>query len=342
MAVTIKDVAKAAGVAPSTVSRVLADNPRISAETKKRVKKAMKDLGYHPNINARNLAVRSTKAIGVIMPSSADKALQNPFFPEVLRGISSVAHDMEYSLYVSTGANEDEIVEEVKRMIHGNRVDGVILLYSRVNDDVLDYLLEKEFPFVVVGKPYRDESEITYVDNNNVRAGYEITKHLIELGHEYIGFIGGSTDLVVTLDRLNGFNSAILEAGLPNVDEYKVHTEFSKSGGRDAVEHLFTLDIPPTALVITDDLMSLGVITMLEEFGYSVPKDVSITSFNNVYLSEITRPPLTTVDIKIYELGTNSAKNLIELTQNKNELAKRIIVPYQINYRQSTAKRESL
>src|SRR5690625_2887527 len=107
MSITIKDVAKRAGVAPSTVSRVIADNPRISVETKKRVRKAMKDLGYHPNINARNLAVRSSQSIGVIMPSSADVALQNPFFPEVLRGIGSYLHEVEYSLYVSTGGNEE-------------------------------------------------------------------------------------------------------------------------------------------------------------------------------------------------------------------------------------------
>lgn len=153
MGVTIKDVAKKAGVAPSTVSRVIADNPRISLETKKRVRKAMKDLGYHPNFNARNLAVRSSQAIGVIMPSSADKALQNPFFPEVLRGIGAYAHKTEYSLYVSTGGNEEEVFEEVKRMVNGNRVDGIILLYSRIADPVQQFLIEKGFPFVIVGKP---------------------------------------------------------------------------------------------------------------------------------------------------------------------------------------------
>lgn len=338
MAVTIKDVAKAAGVAPSTVSRVIADNPRISLDTKKRVRKAMKELGYHPNVNARNLAIRSTQAIGVVMPSSADKALQNPFFPEILRGIGSVAHEMEYSLYVSTGGSETELFEEVKRMVHGNRVDGIILLYSRVNDDVMNFLLDIKFPFVVVGKPYDQEHEITYVDNDNIKASKEITQHLINLGHQHIAFIGGTTDLVVTVDRMQGYESAIKEAGFLNPEEYKVHTEFLKSGGREAVERLFSLEVPPTGLVIADDLMSLGVINMLEEFGLSVPGDVSITSFNNVYLSEITRPPLTTVDIQIYELGVHASKCLIEKARNKDELAKRVIVPYKIEYRQSTNK----
>ena len=99
--VTIKDVAKATGVSPSTVSRVISDNPRISLETKRKVRKAMKEMGYHPNISARNLVAKSTKSIGVILPSSADKALQNPFFPEVLRGIGSIAYDMQYTVTLS-------------------------------------------------------------------------------------------------------------------------------------------------------------------------------------------------------------------------------------------------
>lgn len=336
MTITIKDVAKQAGVAPSTVSRVIADNPRISLETKKRVRKAMKDLGYHPNVNARNLVIRSTQAIGVVMLSSADKALQNPFFPEILRGIGSFAHDMEYSLYLSTGGTETELFEEVKRMVFGNRVDGIILLYSRVNDPVINFLHEKGFPFVVVGKPYHEENEITYVDNNNYRASKELTNHLIGLGHQHIGFIGGSTDLVVTVERMEGYESALKEAGLRVRDDYKVHTEFLKSGGRKAVEELFSLSQPPTGLVIVDDLMSLGVISMLEEFGFRVPEDVSITSFNNVYVSEITSPSLTTVDIQIYMLGVHATRCLIEKAKNKDEPAKRIIVPHKIEYRQST------
>ncbi|MFD1017818.1 LacI family DNA-binding transcriptional regulator [Thalassobacillus hwangdonensis] len=336
MGVTIKDVAKAAGVAPSTVSRVIADNPRISPATKKRVRKAMKELGYHPNVNARSLVNSSTQAIGVVMPSSADKALQNPFFPEVLRGISAVAHDLEYSLLLSTGETEDEILEGVQRMVYGNRVDGIMLLYSRINDKVTQFLQEKAFPFVIVGKPCQDADRISHVDNDNVRASKEITEHLIELGHENIAFIGGSPDLAVTIDRLNGYREALIQHGMSVKEEYIIHTEFLKSGGRKAVHELFSLDLPPSGLVIADDLMALGVVNMLEEFGLYVPEDISIVSFNNVYLSEITRPPLTTVDIQIYELGSQACKCLVEKVKNKDEPAKRIIIPFRIKHRFST------
>ncbi|WP_188454195.1 LacI family DNA-binding transcriptional regulator [Virgibacillus oceani] len=337
--VTIKDVAKATGVSPSTVSRVIADNPRISLDTKKKVRKAMKNLGYHPNVNARNLVAKSTKAIGVIMPSSADKALQNPFFPEILRGIGSVTHDMQYSLTLSTGETDEEILDEVQRMVYGSYVDGVILLYSRLNDSVMNFLMEKSFPFVIVGKPYDYISEITHVDNDNFSAGKEITNHLIKQGHKKIAFIGGSRDLFVTMDREAGYEAAMKEAGLSYPESYKIHAEFLKSGGRDAVSQLFALSEQPTGIVVSDDLMSLGVLSTLEESGFSVPKDISLVSFNNVYLSEITRPALTTVDVRIYELGAQSAKALIEKTTNKSEPAKRIIIPYDIVYRGSVSKK---
>ncbi|MBP1969352.1 DNA-binding LacI/PurR family transcriptional regulator [Virgibacillus natechei] len=299
----------------------------------------MKEMGYHPNVNARNLVAKSTKSIGVIIPSPADKALQNPFFPEVLRGISSVIHKMHYSMFLSTGESEKEIFEEVQRMVHGSYIDGVILLYSRVDDRVTEFLHKQNFPFVIVGKPYEYTNEITHVDNDNYQAGKDITNSLIEQGHEKIAFIGGANDLFVTIDREAGYEAALTDANLKNSEEYKIHTEFLESGGRGAVERLFLLESPPTGIVVSDDLIGLGVLSMLEELAYNVPRDISLVSFNNVYLSEITQPSLTTVDIKIYELGAQSAKALIEKTVNEDEPAKRIIIPHNIVYRDSVGKK---
>lgn len=145
MNVTIKDVAKRANVAPSTVSRVIADSPRISEKTKRKVRQAMKELGYHPNFIARSLASQATQVIGIVMPSAAELALQNPFFPEVIRGISKAAHEKKYALQMSTGEEEDEIYEEVIDMLQGRRVDGVILLYSRIDDKLMKYLQKINF-----------------------------------------------------------------------------------------------------------------------------------------------------------------------------------------------------
>jgi DNA-binding LacI/PurR family transcriptional regulator len=311
LAVTIKDVAKMAKVAPSTVSRVIANNPRISEKTKQKVREAMEQLGYHPNFIARSLASQSTRAIGLIMPSSTDVVFQNPFFPTVLRGLSEGAHERHYALHMTTGKTDDEIYEGVVQMVQGGRVDGVILLYSKV-------------------EPFSDEEEITYVDNNNFRAAKEVTEYLIKLGHKQIAFVGGNLNLTVTVERLLGYEKALRDAGIELVNEYIVHEEFLKEGGQEAVRELISLTKPPTALVVADDLMALGVLNTLDEMGIKVPEDMSIISFNNVLLAEMSRPPLTSVDINIFDLGFESARSLIYRIENPREPVKRIIIPHKI------------
>jgi DNA-binding LacI/PurR family transcriptional regulator len=330
MAITIKDVALRANVAPSTVSRVIANSPRISEATKLKVNKAMEELGYHPNLNARSLASQSTKTIGLVMPSSGDVVFQNPFFPTVLQGISDGAHEKNYALHMTTGKSDKETFEAVVHMVQGKRVDGLILLHSKVEDKVISYLKGFDFPFVLIGKPYKDVEEITHVDNDNFRAMKEATEYLIELGHQKIAFIGGSLDLVVTVDRLLGYERALRNAGIELKNEYIIHEEFLREGGQEGVEELMTLEHPPTAIVVTDDFMALGVLNKLDELGLSVPEDISIVSFNNVLLAEMARPPLTSVDINIFDLGYQASRNLIQKVEDDKEPTKRIIISHQL------------
>lgn len=276
MAITIKDVAKLAKVAPSTVSRVIANNPRISERTKKKVREAMHELGYHPNFIARSLASQSTQAIGLVMPSSTDIVFQNPFFPTVLRGLSEGAHEKHYALYMTTGKTDSEILDGVIQMVQGGRVDGVVLLYSKIEDKVLMYLQERGIPFVVIGKPFKHVEEITHVDNDNFRATKEVTEYLIQLGHDHIAFVGGNLNLVVTVERLLGYEKALRESGIAIDDDYIVHEEFLVEGGQEAIRELLSLKVPPTALVVADDLMALGVLNTLNELGIRVPEDLSL------------------------------------------------------------------
>jgi DNA-binding LacI/PurR family transcriptional regulator len=330
LAITIKDVAKLSNVAPSTVSRVIANSPRISEKTKIKVRAAMDELGYHPNFIARSLANQSTRVIGLVLPNSTDVFFQNPFFPTVLRGLSDGANERQYALQISTGKTDEEIYEGVIQMVQGGRVDGVILLYSRIEDKVLNYLRDRKFPFVVIGKPFKDVELITYVDNDNYLASKEATNYLLSLGHKQIGFIGGDLNFVVTIERLLGFEKALREAGIQSEDDYIIHSEFLREGGQEAIGKLINLKNPPTALVVADDLMALGVLNTLLEMNISVPEDISILSFNNVLFSELSQPPLTSVDINIFELGYQASKKLIQLLENPNEPVKRIIVPHQL------------
>ncbi|MDQ0230764.1 LacI family DNA-binding transcriptional regulator [Metabacillus malikii] len=339
MVVTIKDVAKKANVAPSTVSRVIANSPRISEKTKKRVREVMEELGYYPNFQARSLAAKSTQSIGVIMPNSAYHAFQNPFFPEVLRGISKNAHANKYGIYLSTGSTSEEIYTEVASMVQGRRVDGVILLYSRINDKTMKFLQEMDFPFTVVGRPFQNEERITYVDNDNIFITKEVTNYLIDLGHRNIAFVGGSAEFVVTLDRLNGYKLALNEAGIRFNKEYMVHEEFIKDNGKEAIKSLMELESPPTALVTQDDLIAYEMISHLEDMKIRVPEDMSIVSFNNLMLSEHSKPPLTSVDICTYQLGFEATNCLIEKIEKPDTLPKRTTIPTKFIKRKSCERK---
>ncbi|CCQ98355.1 HTH-type transcriptional regulator MalR [[Clostridium] ultunense Esp] len=310
MTVTIKDVAREAGVSPSTVSRVISGNSRISEETKRRVRKVMEEMGYHPNMNARSLVVKSTETIGLIMPRSAENTFLNPFFPEVLRGIGAAAQERGYSLLLSTGRDDGEKKETVVKMVQGKQVDGVILLNSRIRDPILAYLKKQRFPFVMVGRPL--EKNITYVDNDNVTSAKEATRYLIEMGHRSIAFVGGNPEYTVTHDRLEGYKEALKEAGLLYHPSQVLSGDFLEEGAYEAVRALLSLGQRPTAFLVTDDLMALGVISALKEMGLNVPEDVSIVSFNNVFLARLSSPPLTTVDIEIFQLGYQAVQKLFE------------------------------
>ncbi|MEH7108494.1 MULTISPECIES: LacI family DNA-binding transcriptional regulator [Bacillaceae] len=337
MVVTIKDVAKAANVSPSTVSRVIANNPRISEQTKRRVKEVMEELGYYPNLQARSLAAKSTQTIGVIMPNSAYHAFRNPFFPEVLRGISMNANESKYGIYLSTGATEEEIHEEVLSMVMGRRVDGIVLLYSRINDRTMQFLEEAGFPFTVVGRPSVNEERITYVDNDNVAISKQITNYLIKHGHKRIAYIGINYEFVVTFDRINGYKAALKEAGIPLNEEYIIHESYIIEKGKDSIRTLMELQTPPTALVTQDDLMAYEIISYLETLNIKVPNDISVVGFNNLSLSEHSRPPLTSVDIGTFQLGYEATKYLIEKIEQPDSLPKRITIPTKLIERKSVA-----
>lgn len=339
MVVTIKDVAKEAKVATSTVSRVLKDSPSISQDTKKRVREVMERLGYYPNFQAQSLAGRNTMAIGVIMPNSAYHSFQNPFFSEILRGISIKANESKYGLYLSTSASEEAIYNEVVTMVQGKRVDGILLLYSRKNDKLINYLEEAKIPFTVVGRPFQKEQQITFVDNDNVQTTKQVTNYLIQLGHKRIGFIGGNLDFVVTIDRLNGYKQALTEASIPVEEAYIINEKSVKEEGKDIIKRVMSLSNPPTALVTQDDLMAYEIINHLDVLQMKVPEDMSIVSFNNHSLSEHSRPALTSVDINIYQLGYEATACLIEKMNNPNTPSKRITVPTTIIERKSCLPR---
>ena len=334
MKTTIKEVARLAGVSPSTVSRVISDSSRISDETKKNVRDIMEELGYHPNAIARSLVSKSTSTIGIVMPQSTERAFLNPFFPQALSGISAATHENDYCILMSTGNSEEEQLESIRNIVMGGRVDGVIIMYSSVDNLTLETIKKLRIPVAIIGKPLRAEG-ILYVDNDNVDAAYKVTQALIKNGHKKIGFMSGSFKFVVSLDRLDGFRNALIDNGLEFDRRYITESEFLREEGRKSMEKLLTLEERPTAVVVTDDVMAFGAIDAIKNAGLKIPEDIEIISFNNIPVAEFSNPSLTSVDIDAYSLGYEAGKLVIEKVKNTAEKDK-VIVPTKIIHRGSS------
>ncbi|GAB6099740.1 maltose operon transcriptional repressor MalR [Halanaerocella petrolearia] len=310
---TIKDVAQKAGVSPSTVSRVINNHPRISQDTRDKVLESMDDIGYHPNVIAQNLVNQQTNTLGLVMPYSTEEAFADPFYAEVLRGIGSMAQKNGYSLLLITSDEEKGELEAVLRAVKGKQIDGLLLLRAKKDDQVIKKLDEMNFPFVIVGRPEKEDNYY-WVNNNNIQSSKELVEYMIELGHNKIGVFIGSEEYIVDRDRLEGYKLALQEQGIDYNQDYVVQIEGgNKSSAYQATKKILESHPELTAIYGIDDRIAYGAIKAIKELDLEIPQDISVVGFNNNPLSELISPPLTTVDINTYQLGNQATKLLIEV-----------------------------
>lgn len=338
MAVTIKDVAALAGVSPSTVSRTCKNNPSISAETKEKVRKAMSELGYEPNFQASNLATQNSRTIGIILPPSARDAYENSFYLEAIRGISQFCNQRQYINTIITGDSTDETLQAIRSMTRSGQVDGFIVLYSRRQDPVTDFLYNEGLLYVLIGKAYQFANQTIYIDNDNLLAGQEATEYLYQLGHRKIGYIGSDGTMMFSADRRTGYESALLRHHLPLNPDYCIEMKSANEEDREPLRDLLNRADRPTALVVSDDILAVALERVCLETGLSIPNDLSIISFNNSLFARLTSPQLTSVDINSFQLGIEAASQMINHIENPNLLATKILVPHHIVERDSCAK----
>ncbi|MCX8128745.1 MAG: LacI family transcriptional regulator [Clostridia bacterium] len=338
MGVTINDIAKVANVSPSTVSRVIANNPRISIATREKILKIMKDMNYHPNMIARSLANKSTKIVGLVVPGTTEKAFQHPFIPEIIRGIISVAHKNDYKILISSATSIKEEKQIVNDLANGGIAEGIILLASRVNDPTITELSKKEFPFVVVGRPSNDQA-VNWVDNNNYSIAYNLTKHFIDQGHKRIALIGFSSGVVVTLDRLKGYKKALEDHNIAFDEDLTIEGKFIDDTGYEQMKKLMDKKTGPTGVIACDDFLAFGAIKYLTESGLKIPEDVAVAGFNNTPLSDHFIPPLTSVEVNAFSLGSNAFELLTVGINSDYKSYNRAIVPAELVIRQSTLRK---
>ncbi|MFY1066574.1 LacI family DNA-binding transcriptional regulator [Enterococcus sp. AD013-P3] len=336
MSITVKDVAKKAGVATSTVSRVINDHPSISEETKRKVRKVMEEMGYVPNVAARNLGKQQASSIGVILPPLDTKErLGNPFYLETIEAINEEASLFQMSVAVASAPDFETLLANVSRMHLQKQVDGFILTYSDNHDPVIDYLFTHKIPFTLIGQPYKHEEKIVFVDNDNQLLGKQAAEFLIQRGHQRILFATNTTRENLYFERYFGYQKALMMAGLPTYPAVK----FEEPADFVFFEEILKKD-RPTALVVIDDLFAVRIMQLANMYGYKVPDDLSVISFNNSIFSTLTHPYITSIDVDVARLGKLATQKLMDQINHQLTDGIKVIVPHKLIVRETVIQNE--
>lgn len=338
--VSIRDVAREAGVSVATVSYVLNDHPKesISPDTAARVLAAVAKLDYVPNLNARSLSSRRTHLIGVIIPQTEpgrEFMFSNPFYGDLLSAIEYTARQNGYHILLS-GTNSDQSYISIAR----NRgVDGIIVvgIYPRHS---LDELRQMDVPIVLIDS-YVNDPRFHTIGINDREGGRLATEYLIGLGHKKIAFVSGSIkEYGVNSKRYEGYAQALEAAGLPVDDSYLYTGTVGFDYGLQAAQQMRSHGWQETAAFVTADVMSLGLVKGLSAQGRRVPQDLSIVSFDDVYLAGMCDPSLSTLRQDIARKGSSAVQIIIDCKDEKRPQKQEIILPIELVARDSAAPLE--
>ena len=307
MGVSIKDIAKAAGVSHSTVSRALADSSLVAAETKRRIRRLAKEMGYSPSAIARGLVTKRTNTVGLVVTTIAD-----PFVSEVVRGIEETALDNGYSVILCDSNAEPQREITAVRTLREKRVDGIIVTASRVGNLYLPLLEEVEVPIVLINNQ-RGGRYVYSVATDNVHGGEMATNHLLELGHRCIGYIAGPEGASSSLDRLQGYKRALQAHGIEFTDSSISSGNGWPDGGEKGMRQLLALSSPPTAVFCYNDMTAVGAVSGAKRMGFRIPQDISVVGFDDIAFAAYVDPPLTTVEQRKCEMGQMAMRMLLDI-----------------------------
>ena len=330
MPVSIKDIARLAGVSHSTVSRALHNSPLIPAVTGDRIRKIADEQGYMASAVARSLVTSKTEAIGVVVTSIAD-----PFNGEVVAGVEELANEQGYTVILANSQADPAREVAVVRGFQARRVDGVLVASSRVGALHTPLLSELKIPIVLLNNQH-PSAFVHSVRFDNVAGSYRAGRHLIELGHRRIAYLGDRFGLHSDTERYAGYCNVMSEAGLPVDAQLVVRGDGKPEEAVAAANQLLSLREPPTAILCYNDMSALGVLRQAAAAGIAVPERLSVTGFDDIFFANYLQPPLTTVRQPMREMGRRAMELLLSLLRGE-ENDKTVLIEGELVLRESTA-----
>ncbi len=331
MKVKINDVAREANVSVATVSRVVNNVPLVNEDTKKRVQEAIKKTGYRPNAVARSLKIQKTNTLGIMIPDIA-----NPLYTDIVRGAEDASSIYKYNIILSDTDLINDREQESLNTLMEKQCDGIIYIGKDISEEMKDLLNDVPCD-VVLGGIEDTDGNLSAVIVDNEGAARELVSELIDKGHKNIAVLSDSENGQVSSARLNGVLKAIEDKGIKIDDELIKSGRIDVNGGYNLTKELLDEGKDIDLIVTMNDQMALGALKALEEAGKKVPDEVAVTGFNDNWQSKWLSPTLTTVSMPMYDLGAIAARMLIKRIENEGEQDyKRIVMPYEIVYRDST------
>jgi LacI family transcriptional regulator len=307
---------------------------RISEETRQRVLEATRQLGYHPDANARRMVTGQTRVLGLVLCQSPDQLFADYFLPQVIAGISQAANALDYHILIEPVPPQDKTGAYVK-LIHERHVDGIALSGPRSDDKELLKIKAEGAPIVLLGQ--LAGSNIPFVDVDNVGGARLATQHLVSLGHKRIAIITNAPPAyTASTDRLAGYQETLQTAGIPFDKSLVSYGDFTPESGFRAMNDLLEVQPLPSAVFVASDTVALGALQAIRQRGLRVPDDIALVGFDGIPLSAFIDPPLTTVRLPAYGLGWGAAQLLIHLINNEDVSEKEVLLETELIIRASS------
>lgn len=327
MAVTMRDVARHAGVSVATVSRVLNGSGPVGEGTRERILETASALRYVPNGTARSLTTSTTETVGVLLPN-----LYGEFYSEVIRGVEGAVRARRYhTLLSSVHDGLDELTAALRTLV--GRVDGLVVMSPDLGPDVLEANLPPGLPVVLLGAAVPGHAAVA-IDNEAGAAA--MVRHLAGLGHRRIALVGGAAANADAQARLAGYRRAVAEAGLDADPALVVEGDFSEASGHAAAQALLRLPERPTAVFAANDSMAIGALRAFREAGLDVPADLALAGFDDIPVSEYVTPALTSVHVPIHEMGARAVEAVLAaLSGPEAEAPGTVLLPTRLVVRES-------
>lgn len=310
MAITIREIAKELNLSIAAVSRALGGYPDISEETRQRVVQAAQDMGYVPNQAARQLRRRKADAVGYILPANSPR-FADPFFTEFLAGLADETAVHPFDLLISIAPPGDDAEKNIYRnWIWGHKVDGMILTHMHLHDWRAQFLFQNKMPFSALENSL-DGLDFPRIEVNREQGMTELITHLSEFGFKRIAYLGGPDNLKIEVTQSDGYRRGLEVNQLPFDETLVTKSDLTSAGGYQSAKNLMSMAHPPDAIVCINDETAFGVLHAARELGLQIGKNFAVAGFDSVLAARHTDPPLTSLDIPVYDVARQLVKMLV-------------------------------